>query len=141
MANREDFRKAVLPAANCVANARALAKVYASLVGDGIDGVRLLSKARVRMATQLQTNEVDCVAGAAWPKGMGYFLGSGTASQTCVSQTAFGHTGAGGFTAYADPAHDVAFALCKTRMVDHLDPQQYSARIFERELYKVLGIS
>ncbi len=29
LANREDFRKAVVPAVNCVANARALAKVYA----------------------------------------------------------------------------------------------------------------
>jgi CubicO group peptidase (beta-lactamase class C family) len=71
---------------------------------------------------------------------MGYFLGCANAPQTCGSTTAFGHTGAGGFTAYADPAHDVAFALCKTRMVDHLDPSQYSARTFERELYKVLGL-
>ncbi len=111
-----------------------------SLVGDGVDGVRLLSAERVRIATEMQTDAMDCVAGAAWPKGMGYFLGCADAPQTCVSPTAFGHTGAGGFTAYADPAHDVAFALCKTRMVDHVDPQQSSARIFERELYKTLDI-
>jgi CubicO group peptidase (beta-lactamase class C family) len=71
---------------------------------------------------------------------MGYFLGCAAASQTCTSPTAFGHTGAGGFTAYADPAHDLAFALCKTRMVDHLEADQYSARIFERKLYQALGI-
>lgn len=140
MANREDFRRAVVPAGNCVANARALAKVYASLVGDGVDGVRLLSKERVRIATEMQTDALDCVAGAAWPKGLGYFLGSADAPQTCVSPTAFGHTGAGGFTAYADPAHDIAFALCKTRMVDHVGPQAYAARIFERELYRALEI-
>lgn len=141
MANRADFRKAVAPAANCVANARALAKVYASLVGDGVDGVRLLPKERVRTATEMQTNAMDCVIGATWPKGMGYFLGSADASQTCVSPTAFGHTGAGGFTAYADPAHDLAFALCKTRMVDHVDPQAHAARIFERALHGALAIA
>jgi CubicO group peptidase (beta-lactamase class C family) len=140
-ANREDFRKAVVPAGNMVANARALAKVYASLVGAGVDGVRLLPKERVRIATEMQTDAMDCVAGAAWPKGLGYFLGCADASQTCVSPTAFGHTGAGGFTAYADPAHDISFALCKTRMVDPVDPQDYVARRFERELYRVLGIA
>jgi CubicO group peptidase (beta-lactamase class C family) len=139
MANRDDFRRAVAPAANMVANARALAKFYASLVGDGVDGVRLLSKERVRIATEMQTDATDCVIGGAWPKGMGYFLGSATAPQTCVSPTAFGHTGAGGFTAYADPAHDLAFALCKTRMVDEPQEDRMAARIFERELYKVLG--
>jgi CubicO group peptidase (beta-lactamase class C family) len=138
LANREDYRKAVVPAGNMVANARALAKVYASLVGDGVDGVRLLSKERVQIATEMQTDAMDCVAGAAWPKGMGYFLGSADAPQTCASATAFGHTGAGGFTAYADPAHDIAFALCKTRMVDEADPSRITARIFERELYKIL---
>ena len=140
MANRADFRKAVVPAANMVANARALAKVYASLVGEGVDGVRLLSKERVRIATTMQTDEIDCVLGAAWPKGMGYFLGCADAPQTCVSATAFGHTGAGGFTAYADPAHEVAFALCKTRMVDSPEEDRVTARVFERELYRALGI-
>jgi len=56
---------------------------------------------------------------------------SGTA--TCVSPAAFGHTGAGGFTAYADPVHDLAFALCKTRIVDTM-----MARLFERELHRAL---
>lgn len=140
MANRADFRKAVVPAGNMVANARALAKVYASLIGDGVDGVRLLPKERVQIATEMQTDGMDCVLGAAWPKGMGYFLGSASAPQTCVSATGFGHTGAGGFTAYADPARDLAFALCKTRMVDLMDPNAYIARRFERELHQVLRI-
>jgi len=139
-ANRHDFRQAVVPAASAVANARALSKMYAALVGDGVDGVRLLSKERVGIATQMQTDGMDCVLGQIWPKGLGYFLGCATATTTCVSPTAFGHTGAGGFTAYADPAHDLAFALCKTRMVDEMDPDRMTMRIFERELYRALGL-
>lgn len=140
-ANRPDYRKAVVPAASCVANARALAKVYAALVGDGVDGVRLMSKERVALAAATQTDAMDCVLGQAWPKGMGYFLGCDNATTTCVSPTAFGHTGAGGFTAYADPAHDLAFALCKTRMVDDANPDTPAARRFERELHRALGIA
>lgn len=139
-ANRLEFARAVVPAGNAVANARALARVYAALVGDGVEGVRLLPPERVRAAIQIQTDDVDCVIGQAWPKGLGYFLGSATATTTCISATAFGHTGAGGFTAYADPAYDLAFALCKTRMVDTSDPDEVTARLFERELHRALGL-
>jgi CubicO group peptidase (beta-lactamase class C family) len=46
--NRADIRRAVIPAAGGIANARALARHYASLVGAGVDGVRLLPPERVR---------------------------------------------------------------------------------------------
>jgi CubicO group peptidase (beta-lactamase class C family) len=138
VANRPEFPRAVIPAAGGVANARSLARLYASLVGDGVDGRRLLPRERVRLATTLQTDAPDVVVGAAWPKAMGYFLGSATAVQTCVSPTAFGHTGAGGFTSYADPAHDLAFALCKTHMLAEIDLDRDPARRFERELHALL---
>jgi CubicO group peptidase (beta-lactamase class C family) len=139
-ANRPDCARAVIPAGNAVANARALARVYAALVGDGVDGVRLLSPERVRIASQMQTDAMDVVIEQSWPKGMGYFLGSASATATCISPTAFGHSGAGGFTAYADPPHELAFALCKTRMVDTSDPDMMTARLFERELHRALAI-
>lgn len=139
-ANRPEFAKSVVPAAGGVANARSLARLFAALVGDGVDGVRLLPAERVATAATLQTAATDVVVGAAWPKGMGYFLGSPTAIQTCVSPTAFGHTGAGGFTAYADPPLELAFALCKTKMSADTDADTDTARRFERELHSVLGV-
>jgi len=138
IANRPEFSRAVVPAAGGVANARSLARLYASLVGGGVDGRRLFSRERVGLASTLQTDALDVVVGAAWPKAMGYFLGSATAVQTCVSETAFGHTGAGGFTAYADPANDLAFALCKTHMLAEIDLDRDPARRFERELHTLL---
>jgi CubicO group peptidase (beta-lactamase class C family) len=138
VANRPEFPRAVVPAAGGVANARSLARLYASLVGGGVEGRRLFSRERVRLASTLQTDALDVVVGAAWPKAMGYFLGSATAVQTCVSPTAFGHTGAGGFTAFADPANDLAFALCKTHMLAEIDLDRDPARRFERELHTLL---
>jgi CubicO group peptidase (beta-lactamase class C family) len=128
----------VVPAAGGVANARSLARLYATLVGDGVDGHRLLPERRVRTATALQTDAVDEVVGVAWPKAMGYFLGFEPAVQTCVSSTAFGHTGAGGFTAYADPARELAFAVCKTHMLSAIDRIDDPARRIERELLALL---
>ena len=139
-ANRPEFPRAVVPAAGGVANARSLARLFAGLVGDGVDGRRLLPPERVAVASTLQTDAIDVVVGAAWPKGMGYFLGSPTAIQTCVSPTAFGHTGAGGFSAYADPPLELAFALCKTQMSSGTDADADTARRFERELHAALGV-
>ena len=42
LANHPAFPRAVVPAAGGVANARSLARLYASLIGDGVDGQRLL---------------------------------------------------------------------------------------------------
>jgi CubicO group peptidase (beta-lactamase class C family) len=79
------------------------------------------------------------VVRAAWPKAMGYFLGCEPAVQTAVCSSAFGHTGAGGFTAYADPEHDLAFALCKTHMLSGIDDVTDPARRFERELHALFA--
>ena len=138
LVNRPEFPRAVVPAAGGVANARSLARLYASLIGDGVDGRRLLPETRVRTATTLQTEAVDVVVGVAWPKAMGYFLGFEPAVQTCISPTAFGHTGAGGFTAFADPARDLAFAVCKTHMLSVIDRIDDPARRFERLLHELL---
>jgi CubicO group peptidase (beta-lactamase class C family) len=139
LANHPAFPRAVVPAAGGVANARSLARLYTSLIGDGVDGQRLLSRERVATATTLQTDAEDVVVRAAWPKAMGYFLGCEPAVQTAVCSSAFGHTGAGGFTAYADPEHDLAFALCKTHMLSGIDDVTDPARRFERELHALFA--
>ena len=93
LANHPALPRAVVPAINAVANARSLARMYASLVGDGVDGRRLLSSERVAIATTLQTDAEDVVAKAAWPKGMGYFLGYEPAVQTSLPFLVRAHRG------------------------------------------------
>jgi len=116
MANDPAILATCIPAANMVASARAVARVYASLIGAGVDGVRLLSPRRLANATRAQywartDNPERPEAGYA----LGWELGR--ANPLYGSRdTAFGHCGYGGPTGFADPEFEMAFAMTKTRM-------------------------
>ena len=62
--NRPEIRQACLPAYGLCTTARSLARVYASLIGDGVDGVRLLPPDRVRQATTLEVEGLDASGGS-----------------------------------------------------------------------------
>jgi CubicO group peptidase (beta-lactamase class C family) len=135
--NRSDVRRAVVPSAGGVANARALAKLYAALIGE-VDGVRLLPAERVKKMTELQTDAFDLVLEDANPKAIGYFLGD-VDSPMGMRLTAFGHPGYGGSVAFADPEYGFAFALLKNRLTnDDVEPQVALAAA--RAARKALGI-
>jgi CubicO group peptidase (beta-lactamase class C family) len=114
--NRKEVRQACLPAYGLCANARSLAKVYASLIGDGVDGKRLLPEERVRTASTLEVAANDASSGMPLQFGLGYSLG-GPNSSTGPRQTAFGHGGYGGAHGYADPEYGLAVGLTKNRLV------------------------
>ena len=136
--NRPDVRRACLPSSTGVASARALARHYAALVGAGVGGVRLLPPERVRLATALQTEEVDAVIGGPVPKALGYFLGA-PGSAMGARRAAFGHGGTGGSVGFADPEYGLAFALTKTRLVA-TSPDEGAAVRVAREVRSALGI-
>jgi CubicO group peptidase (beta-lactamase class C family) len=115
--NRTEVRQACLPAYGLCANARSLAKVYASLIGDVGDGTRrLLPPDRVRRATTLQVDAVDAGSGDTNRFGLGYGLG-GPDSSMGPRPSAFGHGGYGGAYGYADPEYGLAVGLTKNRLV------------------------
>ena len=89
--NTRAFRAAEIPAGNGVTDARSLARLYASLVGDGVDGVRLLSDETVARASAEQVNGRDEVLRLQTRFGMGFSLDvEGSLGQ----EGAFGHSGA-----------------------------------------------
>ncbi|MEO6060559.1 MAG: serine hydrolase domain-containing protein [Thermoflexales bacterium] len=129
-----------LPASGGVMSARALARMYAALIGVPVDGgARLLPAIRIAIATQVQTSEVDAALGTPTPKLLGWFGGYAD-SPMSVSQTAFGHPGAGGNSGFADPDCGFALAVTKNRMVSPTLRAQGSARIIEREIRDALGL-
>ena len=114
--NRQEIRQACLPAYGLCTTARSLARVYSSLIGDGIDGIRLLPPERVRQATTLQIADLDASSGTPLRFALGYSLG-GPDSAIGPRSTAFGHGGYGGAQGYADPEYNLAVGLTKNRLV------------------------
>jgi CubicO group peptidase (beta-lactamase class C family) len=102
--------RAVIPAANGLFTARALARMYAALAGGGVvDGVRLLSAETLARATEVQAAVPGRVV---IPFDMRWRLGyHGVFTTHGIPRRAFGHFGFGGSGAFADPSRDLAVAL------------------------------
>jgi CubicO group peptidase (beta-lactamase class C family) len=113
MWNRRALHAAELPSSNAICNARALARLYAALVGE-VDGVRLLRAETVDMACTVQSDGADAVLYLPTRFGLGFML----PPLLCPSAgpTAFGHPGAGGSLALGDRAREVGFGYVMNRM-------------------------
>jgi len=121
-ANLPHVRTACMPGINMLTNARSLAAVYASLVGTGVHGVRLLPERRVDMVRSVQRLTFDGTTGFRMAMGLGYQLPDSVDDSAMSKRRGiFGHGGWGGSIAFADPEHEFAFALTKTNMNHNVD--------------------
>ena len=109
-------RAAEIPAANAVTDARSLARLYASLLGE-VDGVRLLSRETVERARAPRTDGLP-PAGAPDPHAPRFGLGFELPrpGNPMLGPTSFGHAGAGGRLAFADVASGLAVGYTCTAM-------------------------
>ncbi len=108
--NTREWRAAEVPSTNGHGNARAVARLYAALAGDGdLDGVHILSPATVEMAIAEQVYGEDLVLQRPTRFGLGFQL---TMPERPLGPRprSFGHFGAGGSLGFADPDAHVAFA-------------------------------
>ncbi len=110
-------RRAVLtglnPSSNGCMNAGALAKIFASLIGNGIDEVRLLTEETIDKATVLMRAPDDPVHFEQWDKfGLGYVLGGPRGNIGRI----FGHGGAVGAEVFADKETGYAVGFTKNRI-------------------------
>ena len=80
------------------------------------DGVRLLQPETVDRATRVVTSGAPVFdVPPPWPAwGMGFQLDS--EARRYLSPRSFGHDGAGGQVAFADPVHEVGFAFVTNHM-------------------------
>jgi CubicO group peptidase (beta-lactamase class C family) len=111
--NSAAVHRAELPGANGIGTARSLARLYAATIGE-VDGIRLLSDQTVAAATVEQSSGMDAVIGMENRFGSGFFLPSPFAP--LMGGRSFGHAGAGGSLAFADPDRGVAFAYVMNQM-------------------------
>ncbi|HCV00143.1 MAG TPA: serine hydrolase [Dehalococcoidia bacterium] len=137
--NKPLVRRAALPAHGGLMNARSLARMYAALGNGGVlDGVRVLPEERVRIATSLQTDDLDLAIQQPVRKALGYFQ-SGPISAMGPRTTTFGHPGAGGAIGFADPEHGFAFALTKSSLVAGAEPGGSAVEVIGALVRRELG--
>lgn len=106
-ANTEAFRRVGQPAAGGLASARGLARLYACLRHD-VGGPRLLSDDTIGQMSQVQATGNDLSSDL--PARFGVMWQTPCLPRwTFGSARAFGHDGAGGSLAFADPTYDLAF--------------------------------
>jgi CubicO group peptidase (beta-lactamase class C family) len=126
--NRPAVHAAQQPAANAITTARDLAKLYAAVIGE-VDGVRLLDPNTMTAATREQSSGRDAVMGINNRFGSGFALPSD--SSPLLGPRSFGHAGAGGSLAFADPDAGVAFAYVMNRMQPNISGDPRPAALIE----------
>jgi CubicO group peptidase (beta-lactamase class C family) len=115
LGNRSDILAADIPAGGKT-SAGAIARMYAAML-DEVDGVRLVSPARLREATALSTSGTDEVFGNHTRWALGYAVGGlGSASDAGDKASVFGVGGMGGSFACGDTATGISFAVTKNRL-------------------------
>jgi len=115
--NSRAWRAAEIPAGNGHGTARALARIYGALARGGeIDGVRVLSPEGVERANTEQVRGEDAVLKPLHTRfGLGFMM-----TQPMIplgpNPRAFGHPGAGGSIAFADPDAKIGFGYVMNQM-------------------------
>jgi CubicO group peptidase (beta-lactamase class C family) len=133
--NTSAWRAAEIPSTNGHGNARAVARLYAALAGDGrLAGVHVLSPETIALAAREHAAGPDLVLQRPTRFGLGFQL---TMPERPLgpSPRAFGHFGAGGSLGFADPEARVAFGYAMNqgrggwqhRHVRHLIDLAYAA--------------
>ena len=116
------LQRGTIPGVGGIANARSVARLFAMMANGGeLDGVRLLSKARIEKFAEprLGSDEPDLVMfNQVMPLSTsGFWLAAKEPITYALrTKTAFGHPGVGGSLAWADPASRLAVAFCHNRL-------------------------
>jgi len=123
--NSHEMRAAGIPSIGCVTDARSVAKIYASCIGE-VDGVRIFNEATLADAAKTVSDGPDKVLFAHTRFGSGFMLQSPFSPLS--GPNAFGHSGAGGSLGFADPDLEIGFGYVMNQMQGNLsnDPRTVS---------------
>lgn len=136
--NSRPWRAAEIPGANGHGTARALARLYGAIANGGdAGGVHVLSPEVARQAAVEHSFGPDLVLQLSTRIGLGFML-SQPGNAFGPNEGAFGHPGAGGSVAFADPVARVGFSYVMNRMGPYIliDPR---AKALMAATYGCLG--
>jgi CubicO group peptidase (beta-lactamase class C family) len=141
--NRPELWSAELPAANGIADARSISRLYAALIGDlPADGPfpaasRILDEEQLGRATTPHTSGQDKVLFFESVFGLGWMLSSPFAP--FGGPRSFGHPGAGGSVGFADPEAGIGFGYVMSRMLQNLSGDPRSRGLIAA-VYEAAGV-
>jgi len=149
---RPDVRRACIPGAGGIMNARSAGRFFAMLAQGGeLDGVRLLSEERVRwLNVPRPPCDYDYVQGVPHNGSIGGFHVAASIGDAAppISMAAaglnprtFGHPGAGGSIGWADPDAHLAVAITHNRMFRASTPEENPLVPIGQAVRKALGVS
>ena len=119
---RADVRRACLPGAGVIMNARSGARFFSMLANGGeLDGVRILSEERVRLFNVPRPPcDYDLTFGLPHAGSIAGFHIAGSRNMAAAGNAprVFGHPGAGGSVGWADPESRLAVTITHNRMFD-----------------------
>ena len=117
-----------------IGSASALAKFYSMLANGGkVDGQTLFSEKSIAWTTTTLADGMDRVFQIPTAFSAGFMKDSRNATRRICgpSSKAFGHPGAGGSHAFADPENKIAFAYVMNQMEQSLLPTEKSLRLVD----------
>jgi CubicO group peptidase (beta-lactamase class C family) len=135
MWNRRMLHATEMPSSNGIGSARAVARLYAALVGE-VDGRRLLEPATIARARAPRSEGPDAVIHVPTRFGLGFMLPP-SLSAACPP-SCFGHPGAGGSLGFADPEARIGFGYVMNQMQLGLTGDARAASLVE-SVYESLG--
>ncbi len=133
--NSREWRQAQIPAANAHSDARALATIYGKLASS----TELLDGSVLPLCWQEQTFEQDQTLGLPLRFSHGFMLSQHQRADCRYGrgERAFGHPGAGGCVAFADPDFELGFGYVTHRMGQGLLIDERAVRLIDA-VYEVL---
>jgi CubicO group peptidase (beta-lactamase class C family) len=117
-----------------IGSASALARFYSMLANGGsFDGKSFFSEKTIAWMTTTLSDGIDRVFQIPTAFSAGFMKDSRCAARKMFgpSRTSFGHPGAGGSNAFADPEKKIAFAYVMNQMEQSLLPTEKSLRLVE----------
>jgi CubicO group peptidase (beta-lactamase class C family) len=117
-----------------IGSASALVKFYSMLANGGkLNGRVFFSQKTIEWMTMTLSDGIDCVFQIPMAFSAGFMKDSRDAARRMFgpSTTAFGHPGAGGSHAFADPGNKIAFAYVMNQMEQSVLPNEKSLRLVD----------
>src|SRR5438067_3676437 len=132
--NTAENRAASIVSFGGIGSASSLAKFYGILANDGVlEGRRYFSSETIALMTTTLASGIDRILQIPTAFSAGFMKDAPDDPQRIFgpSSSAFGHPGAGGSNAFADPENGISFAYVMNQMEQSLLPNEKSLRLID----------